>query len=131
LSAAEFEPALLPLYNDDALRLQEPCSAPNIRQWRFEVEADCEAWFQAEISNVMLSAWAQYPLLLQSSHNKPLREQNISENIDIMYSWKWEGQKLPIAVGEIKRKLIDAAIWQSGDLSKSEPQKKLSKELRG
>lgn len=130
-TSAAFDFVVLPLYKDDFVRWREPCSAPNTRQWRFETEADCEAWFQAEISSVVLSAFARWPLLLQSSHSKPPSEEDIPETADIMYSWEFEGQKLPVAVGEIKPGSIDAAVWRSGDLSKSEPQEKLSKELRG
>ncbi|KAF2456631.1 hypothetical protein BDY21DRAFT_39767 [Lineolata rhizophorae] len=127
---AEFEPAFLPMYNDDSIRLQEPCVAPNARQWRFEVEADCEAWFHAEISNIVLSAWANYPTILQSSHNKPLSEVNTTETVDVMYSMKYGNAKLPLVIGEFKRNLIHPVQWQSGE-TPSSSQKKLSRELRG
>ena len=127
---ADFEPAFLPLYADDHLRLRERCLAPNYRQWRFEVEADCESWFHAEVSNVVLSAWASYPAILQSSHNKPPREERIGENVDILYSFKKEGVKYPLAIGEVKRNLINPSNWQSSDSLRSS-QDKLSRELRG
>lgn len=127
---ADFEPAFLPMYDDDSIRFQEPCVAPNFRQWRLEVEADCEAWFHAEVSNVILSAWAHYPLILQSSHNKPLSEVNMAENVDVMYSMKYGNEKIPLAIGEFKRNLIRPVQWQSGE-TPSSSQKKLSKELRG
>ena len=67
-----------------------------------EVEADCENWFYAEISNVVLSAWASYPGIPQSSHNKPLSEASIVENVDIMYSIKYGDTRYLLAIGEIK-----------------------------
>ena len=126
----DFDSAFLPMYADDHLRLSEHCVAPNHRQWRFEVEADCESWFHAEVSNVVLSAWANYPAVLQSSHNKPPREDRITENVDILYSFKKEGVKYPLAIGEVKRNLINPSNWQSSDPLRGS-QDKLSRELRG
>jgi hypothetical protein len=78
ITYADFEEALLPLYDDDHFRMNEPTAASNPRGWRLEVEADCENWFNSEISNIVLAAWTRYPSVLQTSHNKPLSDENIA-----------------------------------------------------
>ncbi|TQV95309.1 hypothetical protein IF1G_06296 [Cordyceps javanica] len=130
LTEASFDNAFLPLFDDDGLRMSQPCVAPNTRSWRFEVEADCEHWFHAEISNIVLSAWATYPPVLQSSHNKPLSETAIPENVDSTYSVRLGNNKHAIAIGEMKRNLIHAQSWQAGWLVPG-AQQMLSQELRG
>jgi hypothetical protein len=131
VSYADFDNSFLPLYDDDRLRMNEPCFPPNERRWRFEVEADCENGFNSEISNVVLAAWARNPPVLQASHCKPLTETNISENVDVTYSVEIGGRRRPLIIGEMKRNLIHAASWQAGDISRKGSQKKLSQELRG
>ncbi|KAK3933729.1 hypothetical protein QBC46DRAFT_401384 [Diplogelasinospora grovesii] len=131
ITYADFEEAFLPLYDDDVLRMNEPAVAPNSRGWRLEVEADCENWFNSEISNVVLAAWTRCPSVLQTSHNKPLTDENISENIDSTYSTKIGNRRVPLAIGEMKRNLITPQDWQTGDISSKGAQKKLSQELRG
>lgn len=126
-----FDDAFLPLYEDDNLRLSQPAEPPNSRKWRFETEADCENWFNTEVVNVVLSAWNSYPSILQSSHNKPVSEENIAENIDSIFTFKSEGAKRVLAIGEIKRNLIKSMFWQRGNPASSASQKKLSQELRG
>ena len=128
---ADFEAACLPLYDDDTVRMNEFAVEPNPREWRFEVEADCENWFNSEISNVVLAAWMRYPALLQTSHNKPLTEETISENVDSTYSTKIGNQRVSLVIGEMKRNLIAPQDWQAGDISTKGVQKKLSQELRG
>ncbi|POR39747.1 Uncharacterized protein TPAR_00065 [Tolypocladium paradoxum] len=130
-SHANFEEAFLPLYDDDMVRMQESCVGPNTRLWRFAVEADCENWFHTEISNVVLAAWARYPAIWQTSHSKPFTETSVSENVDVAYSVKIGGIRYTIAIGEIKRNLIDLEDWQSGSISSTGTQMRLSKELRG
>ena len=135
ITHADFEKVFLPLADDEYLRMGEPAFAPNIRKWRFETEADIEHWFGTEISNVVLAAWARYPSILQSSHMKPISEVAIAENVDVMYSVRIGNQRFPLAVGEIKRNIInkDLRYWQrAADLSVVKgPQMKLSQELRG
>ncbi|RSL67862.1 hypothetical protein CEP53_002805 [Fusarium sp. AF-6] len=131
ITYTNFDEAFFPLYEDDNLRLSQPAEPPNSRKWRFETEADCENWFNTEIVNVVLSAWNRYPSILQSSHNKPPSEENIPENIDSIFTFKSQGAKRVLAIGEIKRNLIKHTIWQRGNPSSSASQKKLSQELRG
>jgi hypothetical protein len=131
ITYAEFDQGFLPLYDDDLVRMNEPAVAPNTRRWRFEMEADCENWFNSEISNVVLAAWFNYPSVLQTSHNKPLTEENISENVDVTYSTRIGNQRVPLAIGEMERGLIDPRVWQAGDISSKGSQKRLSQELRG
>lgn len=131
ITYANFDDAFLPLYEDDNLKLSQPAERPNSRKWRFETEADCENWFNTEIVNVVLSVWSCYPSILQSSHNKPVSEENIPENIDSIFTFKLRGAKRVLAIGEIKRNLIKPTLWQRGNPSTSASQKKLSQELRG
>jgi hypothetical protein len=131
LSYAQFEEAFWPLCDDDRARMNEPYLPPNLRRWRFEMEADCENWFHSEVSNVVLAAWASNPPVLQTSHCKPLGEDNIPENVDVTYSVEIGGQRRALAIGEMKRNLVHAASWQGGDLSRKSSQKRLSQELRG
>jgi len=128
---ANFDPAFLGEYHDDALRLNEPVYPPNYRHWRLQSEEDGVLWFHTEISNVVLAAWSRYPDLLQVSHEKPLSE-TVSESqvVDIAYSIRREGgMRVQIAIGEFKRGLIESDSWQRGKLSK--PQLAFSQELRG
>lgn len=131
ITYANFEEALLPLYDDDSLRMSELTVASNSRGWRLEVEADCENWFNSEISNIVLAAWTRYPSVLQTSHNKPLSDENINENVDSTYSTKVGNRRVPLVIGEMKRNLITPQDWQTGDISSKGSQKKLSQELRG
>jgi len=127
---AIFEPYMEPMYEDDPHRGREYATAPNYRKWRFEYEADIENWFHTEVSNVVLSAWARYPSILQTSHNKPLSAEPISQNVDATYSARINGARVPVIIGEFKRNIIKTTVWQSGNV-KGEGQKALSRELRG
>jgi hypothetical protein len=69
--------------------------------------------------------------VLQTSHNKPLSDENISENVNSIYSTKIGNRRVPLAVCEMKRNLITPHDWQTGDISSKGSQKKLSQELRG
>lgn len=95
----------------------------------FESEADCELWFHSEISNVVLTS--QFPVVTQSSHIKPPRVDNISEEIDAVYSVKFNQVRTVLAKGEMKRNLIQAHFWQYGNISLNRVQKRLLQELRG
>ncbi|KAK3317701.1 hypothetical protein B0T19DRAFT_469449 [Cercophora scortea] len=131
-TTANFDRAFLPLDSDDTiLRTKVEARRPNDRAWRLECEADCELWFHTEISNVVLAACNQYPLVTQSSHIKPPRENNISEAVDSMYCVKDGQTKTVLAIGEMKRNPVKPQDWQAGDISSSPNQKNLSKELRG
>ena len=131
MSQANFDDAFFALCDDDRVRMNEPASPSNVREWRFEMEADCENWFHTEVSNVVLAAWARYPSVLQSSHIKPLTDETIPENVDITYSVKLGQRRFPLAIGEIKRNLISADVWSRGGTLTSVRQQKLSRELRG
>lgn len=58
-----------------------------------------------------------------------LREVNIAENVDCTYAVYIGNQRAPVAIGEMKRNLINSREWQTGRLS--EPQQRLARELRG
>jgi hypothetical protein len=129
ISRATFDPAFLPLGDDEKKRTSETAYPPNQRYWRLETESDIENWWNTEISSIVLAAWARYPMVVQTSHTNPLGELSISENVDSTYGVYVGGQRVPIAIGEMKRNLINPAQWQSGRLLL--PQQKLGRELRG
>ncbi|KXX77148.1 hypothetical protein MMYC01_207562 [Madurella mycetomatis] len=131
LTYANFERAFLPWDADDSLRTTVHAVSPNHRTWRFESEADCELWFHSEISNIVLPAWNQFPVVTQTSHTKPPRVDNISEEVDAVYSVRFGGGRTVLAIGEMKRNLVDARLWQRGNIYSNAGQKKLSQELRG
>ncbi|KAK0701106.1 hypothetical protein B0T21DRAFT_321997 [Apiosordaria backusii] len=131
LTYADFKTAFLPRDDDDDLRLRASAVPPNQRTWRLQSEADCELWFHSEISNIVLAAWNQYPVVTQTSHTKPPLIANISEEVDTTYSVKFGATRTVLAIGEMKRNLVDPRLWQGGDISSSASQKKLSQELRG
>ncbi|KAF5564823.1 hypothetical protein FPHYL_4522 [Fusarium phyllophilum] len=130
ITHANFEDAFMGMEEDDSLRFRQPAVRTNQRHWRLETEADCENWFNTEITNVVLSAWHDYPPLMQTSHTKPLSEENISENVDCTFSVKYGQKRYTVAIGEFKRNLIDPQQWQSGSITRS-GQRSLSQELRG
>jgi hypothetical protein len=127
--SAEFEPAFLPLCDDEEKRASEPAHPPNERYWRIETEADAEHWWHTEISDVVLAAWAKYPGLVQTCHTQPLGEVSISENVDCTYGLYIGGQRYPVAIGEMKRNLIQPNDWRTSSLRES--QERLARELRG
>jgi len=124
--------AFIQQHDDDTLRLSELAVHPNRRKWRLETEADCELWFHSEVSNIVLAAWSQYPSVTQTSQTKPpTTDVSIPESVDSTYSMKFQKDKKVLAIGEMKRNLINPDLWQQGDISSNEGQKKLSRELRG
>lgn len=126
---AAFESAFLELDSDDDFRFREPAYPPNYRNWPLETEEDVAAWFNAEISNIVLPAWGRTPDLLQQSRAKPLAEKTINITADVVYYFKRLGAtRVPVAIGEFKRNLIDPS-WETGRPSDS--QMSLSRELRG
>jgi len=130
LCHATFDTAFIPLYdNEEEKRGNEPAYPPNTRFWRLESESDIEHWWHAEVSDIVLSAWAQYPRMVETCHAKPLRLVNVPENVDSTYSVYIGNQRSPIAIGEIKRNLINDREWQAGILGAA--QQKLASELRG
>ena len=126
---ANFTDAFLEEYDDDILRLTEPVNRPNYRQWRLNSEEDGINWFHTEVSNIVLSAWARYPPLLQVSHEKPLSEENHTQTVDVAYSVSNGQQRTHVAIGEFKRCLLIPRQWQNGSLTTT--QRTLSQELRG
>jgi hypothetical protein len=70
-------------------------------------QEDCSDWFKAEVSNVVLSAWADYPAILQVSHAKPFSDASSSETVDVSYTVTHLNRKVPAVVGEWKRNLSD------------------------
>ncbi|KAK0730292.1 hypothetical protein B0H67DRAFT_630674 [Lasiosphaeris hirsuta] len=109
MSDAVFDNAFLPACADGDRRLDEPAQPP--------------------MSNVVLAAWAKYPAVTQPCHTKPLSEVSISENVDSTYAMYAGNVRIPLVIGEMKRNLINAEAWQSGELPLA--QKKLARELRG
>jgi hypothetical protein len=81
------------------------------------------------VVNVVLSAWHAYPAVNQTSHTKPIAEENIAENVDCVFSVKVGNTRRTVAIGEMKRNLLEDD-WQDGTIV-SASQKKLSQELRG
>ncbi|KXX81133.1 hypothetical protein MMYC01_204082 [Madurella mycetomatis] len=126
---ATFDPAFLPLGDDEEKRAGEAVHPPNHRFWRLETEADMEHWWHTEISDIVLAAWARYPAVVQTCHTNPLRDVSISENVDSTYGVYIGNQRFPVAIGEVKRNLISPSQWQSGNLVAA--QQKLARELRG
>jgi hypothetical protein len=127
---ATFDPVLLALDEDEEeRRFHEPAHPPNDRFWRLETEADAEHWWHTEISDIVLAAWARYPQIVQTCHTAPLRTVNISETVDSTYGIYVGNQRYPVAIGEMKRNLINKREWQSGNLGSA--QQKLARELRG
>ncbi|KAH8656430.1 hypothetical protein BGZ61DRAFT_434371 [Ilyonectria robusta] len=127
---ANFNDAFLGEYNDETLRLNETAHPPNYRRWRLDSEEDGIQWFHTEISNVVLSAFASHPSLLQTSHEKALSETRTEQTVDISYSVSHGKERMPVAIGEFKRGLIKPEQWQNGKLIHSQ-QIILSQELRG
>jgi hypothetical protein len=126
---ATFEPAFLPLSADEDRRTSAPAYPPNERFWRLETEADAEHWWHTEISDIVLAAWASRPCIVQTCHTTPLTDVNITENVDCTYAMYIGNERVPIAIGEMKRNLINADEWQSSRLSTG--QQRLARELRG
>jgi len=96
-----------------------------------DCEADCELWFHTEVSNVVLAGWDRYRQVTQASQTKLPRTENIPEEVDATYSIKYGNERTVIAIGEMKRNLIQAAAWQAGNVLQVAGQKMLSRELRG
>ncbi|KAF5692054.1 hypothetical protein FDENT_3074 [Fusarium denticulatum] len=113
MTYANFEGAFLPLQADDELRFRQTAVPPNNRHWRLETEADCENWFHTEVVNVVLSAWHAYPAVTQTSHTKPVTEENIAENVDCVFSVRVGNTRRTVAIGEMKRNLLEED-WQDG-----------------
>ena len=59
----------------------------------------------------MIAAWARYPAIVQTYHTKPLSDITISENVDSTYSVYIGNQRYPVAIGEMKRNLINEEDW--------------------
>ncbi|KAK5655573.1 hypothetical protein OQA88_5504 [Cercophora sp. LCS_1] len=65
----------------------------------------------------------------EPAHPPNNRDVNISENVDSTYGVYTGNQRFPVAIGEMKRNLINDREWQSGRLGTA--QQKLARELRG
>lgn len=113
---AHFDEALLPPYDGDLLWMNEPSYPPTYRTWTLSYEEDVINWHHTEVSNAVLGAFARSSLILQSSHEKPLREHQIAETVDVAYSIKHGGRKCHIAIGEMKRNLINGRDWKGRKL---------------
>jgi hypothetical protein len=128
--AVNFNSTFLPLYDDEeARRTSEPATSPNPRFWRLETEADAEHWWHAEVSDIVLAAWARCPGIVETCHTQPLREMRVTESVDTTYGVYINNQRSPVVIGEMKRNLINVDEWQSGNLNTA--QMKLARELRG
>ncbi|KAK4152614.1 hypothetical protein C8A00DRAFT_16102 [Chaetomidium leptoderma] len=128
---SSFDAAFHSWDEDDTLRMACAAAPPNQRAWRLETEADCELWFHTEISNIVLAAWNEYRGVTQSSHIKPPRTDRIPEEVDSTYTVKVRNERTVLAIGEMKRNLVENVRWQQGSLGGSMGQVKLSQELRG
>jgi hypothetical protein len=95
-----------------------------------DMESDATTWFHAEVSNIVLAAWAEYPKVTQASHEKPLTDESVAETVDVAYSIKKKGVRRHILIGEFKRGIIDPGPWTSGSVPKSSSES-LARELRG
>lgn len=125
-----FDSPFFPQLEDDALRMQEPACRPTYRRYQLSSEGDMSLWFDTEVSNIVLAAFARYPSVLQASFERPLGDQHVAQSIDTAYSIEYKRRKFHIAVGDFKRNLIDPKQWQNGDL-KRRAQQNLAQELRG
>jgi hypothetical protein len=94
---ANFDP-FLPLQEDDELRLNELAHPPNRRSWRLASKADAGNWFHHEVSNVVITAWAKYPNLLQTAEAPAMTETKVDETVDILYSTFHASSSLRLAV---------------------------------
>lgn len=132
--AGDFNEAFLPEYEDERERNELPGSATRPREWRLETKANCEAYFRTEISGVVLAAWARVGVYEDRQHRPVLaRNEAIQDTVDIAYTWMTtvHHKTWIMAIGAIKLREIDRPLWQSGDISASESQMRLSRELRG
>ncbi|POR35496.1 Uncharacterized protein TPAR_04311 [Tolypocladium paradoxum] len=127
---ADFESCFLPELADDRLRMAAFAFPPNYRRWRLDTEGDIVNWFNTEVSNVVLPAWSACPALLQTAEAKPLSAATISQCADTTFSVKPANTACAVAIGEMKRNLIEPDDWCTGSIEKSS-QKTLSRELRG
>ncbi|KAK3371788.1 hypothetical protein B0T24DRAFT_650609 [Lasiosphaeria ovina] len=98
---ADFEGPLLLDYDDDAVRWAHPAFPPNKRQWRLETEEGCSDWFKAEVSNVVLAAWTDYPALLQVSHAEAFSDISSSETVDLSYTFTHLNRKVPVVCRQV------------------------------
>jgi hypothetical protein len=126
---ADLESPFLPDYDDDPVRWAQPAFPPNRRSWRLETEEDCSDWFKAEVSNVVLAAWTDYPAILQVSHAKAFSDSPSRETVDVSYTFAHRSRKVPVVIGEWKRNLIQPQEWIESRLGNA--QQRLAKELRG
>ncbi|KAK4143562.1 uncharacterized protein C8A04DRAFT_12250 [Dichotomopilus funicola] len=126
---ADFDESFLPEQPDDISRRNQLVFPPNIRSWRLEQEEDYVTWFHAEVSNIV-AGFSSSPPVLQQSQPKPYTEEKHDESIDIVYTIKHNKERLPLAIGELKRNLIDPIQWLDKRL-RSATQKSLARELRG
>ncbi|KAI8710576.1 hypothetical protein NCS52_01557900 [Fusarium sp. LHS14.1] len=122
--------AFLDEYDDESLRLGESGYPSNHRKWRLDTEADGIQWFHTEISNIVLGAFANYPTVLQASHEKALSDTRTDQTVDISYSVSQGKERMPLIIGEFKRGLLRRDQWQSGKIEAAQ-QSVLSRELRG
>lgn len=131
----DFAEAFLPEFGDQQERDDRPCSATGPREYSFKTKDEVEEYFRIELSDVVLTAWALFSVA--ENHEDGLfypvpGNKAIEERVDILYSYRpRDGKKMTVAIGMIKLREIDCALWQSGDIRSSESQMNLSRELRG
>jgi hypothetical protein len=122
--------AFLDEYDDESLRPSESGYPPNYWKWRLDTEADRIQWFHAEMSNSVLGAFANYPNVLQASHEKALSDTRTEQTVDISYSVSQGKERMPLIISEFKRGLLRRDQWQSGKIEAAQ-QSVLSREQRG
>jgi carbon-monoxide dehydrogenase large subunit len=64
------------------------------------MEEDVAGWFNTEVPSVVLAAWGHNPELLQASHAKPLTATPVNNSVDVLFSFRFDGIRVPIAIGE-------------------------------
>ena len=82
-STALFDGPLLEQYGDDTLRMLELANQPTYRAWKLASEEDVMNWFHTELS--VLGAFARYPPVLQSAHERPLGKEHVAETVNVAY----------------------------------------------
>lgn len=123
---ADFDSVFLPLDTDDEVRLDAQAFPPNRRHYRLYSEEDGTAWFNNEVSNIVMTAFQDFPLITQQAQHRPKRGSGV---VDLAYCMHFGGQITNLVIGEFKRNLIRPEHWMDRKLTGD--QSLFSRELRG
>jgi hypothetical protein len=135
--AGGFDEAFLPNYGGERYYGEPAGPATESREWHLKTEADCEAYFLTEISSVVVAALAKsvFEIRKQGRHLTddliPSDANNIAYKCCVRKGLKRLPMPVPAVMGVSKLREINRLLWQSGDISSSESQMNLSRELRG